>query len=215
MFDATRFQTIWQRLGSHDDGAMLFSQLLEAYQQPHRFYHTAAHIEACLHQLDFLQTLIQTEGARNETARPAEIEVALWFHDAVYVSKATDNEAQSARWAAQALHQSRVDATVIDRIVTMILATKHDRAPDTCDCALLLDLDLSILGQAPEHFAAYEQHIRSEYHWVPEEQYRTGRTAILKGFLTRSTLYHTPFFQERLEAQARWNLERSIIQLRG
>lgn len=205
MFDTTRFQTVWQSLGSHDDGVALFTQLLEAYRQPYRTYHTVAHVEACLHHLD---------RAQIEAERPAEVEVALWFHDAVYVPKAADNEAQSAFWATQALHQSGVSAAAIDRIAVMILATTHDRAPETHDCALLLDVDLSILGEAPEPFAVYEHCIRSEYHWLPEEQYRAGRAAILERFLARSTIYYTPFFRERLEAQARWNLERSIAKLR-
>lgn len=206
LFNATRFQTVWQRLGSEEDGVELFTQLLEAYRQSHRAYHTVAHIEACLHQLDVAQT---------QAEQPAEVEVALWFHDAVYALKAADNEAQSALWATKALHQSGVSAVVNDRIATMILATTHDRPPETHDCALMLDLDLSILGQPPEVFAIYEQQIRTEYRWVPEEQYRAGRVAVLEGFLARSTIYHTPFFQVRLEAQARWNLERSILTLRG
>lgn len=204
LFNATRFQTVWQRLGSEDDGVELFTQLLKAYRQPHRAYHTVAHIEACLHQLDVAQT---------QAERPDEIEVALWFHDAVYVPQASDNEAKSALWVAQVLHQSGVSATVIDRITTMSLATTHDRPPETHDCALLLDIDLSILGQPPESFAMYEQCIRREYDWIPAEDYRAGRVAVLERFLARSTIYYTPFFRARLEAQARWNLERSITAL--
>jgi predicted metal-dependent HD superfamily phosphohydrolase len=202
---------VWQRLGSNVDGVELFTHLLEAYRQPHRAYHTVAHIEACLYQLDGYQL----DVAQTQAERPAEVEMALWFHDAVYGLKAADNEAQSALWAAQALHQSGVSAVVSDRITTMILATTHDRPPETHDCALLLDIDLSILGQSPEAFAVYEQHIRTEYHWVTEKQYRAGRAAILEQFLARSTIYYTPFFQARLEAQARWNLERSIATLCG
>ncbi|MBW4473599.1 MAG: hypothetical protein KME45_24970 [Stenomitos rutilans HA7619-LM2] len=206
LFNATRFQTVWQRLGCEDDSAELFAQLLEAYRQPHRAYHTVAHIEACLHQLNVAAT---------EAERFTEVEVALWFHDAVYDLQATDNEAQSALWASQALQQSGVSAVVCDRITAMILATTHDRSPATHDGALLLDIDLSILGQAPKAFAVYEQHIRTEYHWVTEEGYRAGRSAVLERFLARSTIYYTPFFRERLEAQARWNLEQSIAALHG
>ncbi|XGV95609.1 MAG: hypothetical protein ACAF41_23055 [Leptolyngbya sp. BL-A-14] len=204
--DVTRFQSVWQQLGSQDDGAVLFTQLLEAYRQLHRAYHTVAHVEDCLRQLD---------AVHREAESAAEVEVALWFHDAIYDREATDNEAQSALWATQALHQSGVSAAVSDRIATMILATTHDRPPETPDCALLLDIDLSILGQSPETFAVYEDRVRREYHWVPEAEYRAGRAAILERFLTRSTIYYTSFFQARLEVQARLNLEQSIARLRG
>ncbi|PSB28445.1 N-methyl-D-aspartate receptor NMDAR2C subunit [Stenomitos frigidus] len=205
MLDPVRFQKVWQHFGGHD-GSALFTQLLEAYLQPHRAYHTATHLEACLRQFDLAQA---------EAEHPAEVEVALWFHDAVYVPNAVDNEAQSALWATQRLQQLGVSAVVIDRIAAMIVATKHDRLPEHHDCKLLLDIDLSILGQAPEPFDAYEQCIRREYAWVPKAQYCTGRAAILERFLQRSTIYYTSFFRERLEAQARQNLERSLTKLRG
>lgn len=206
MLDATRFQTLWQCLGSYDDSSVLFTQLLNAYLQPHRVYHTVSHLEACLQQLDL---------AQKEAERPAEVEVALWFHDAVYIPKAVDNEAQSSLWATQSMQQPGVSPVAIGRIATMITATKHDHAPETRDCELLLDIDLSILGQTPEQFATYEHCIRSEYSWLPEQQYRTGRVNILKSLLQRSTIYYTPFFQERLETQARHNLEQSIAKLCG
>ena len=205
MLDKTRFQNVWQRLGG-DDGSVVFTQLLEAYLQPHRTYHTISHIEDCLHQLDL---------AQNEAERPEEIEIALWFHDAVYMFNAVDNEEQSSLWATQTLHQMGVSFVAIGRIAAMIVATKHNQIPQTRDCELLLDIDLSILGQTPEQFAAYERCIRSEYSWIPEEQYRTGRVAILERFLKRPTIYYTQFFRERLQTQARQNLEQSIARLSG
>lgn len=215
MLEASRFQSVWQRLGSQDDGAMLFTQLLEAYVQPHRTYHTVSHVEDCLRQLDAAQSNgVQSNGVQKGAEHPAEVEVALWFHDAVYVPRAVDNEAQSALWARQVMHQSGMCSAVIDRIATMILATAHDRPPETLDCQLVLDVDLSILGQAQEPFAAYERCIRHEYNWVPEAQYCIKRAAVLERFLARSTIYHTPFFHERLEAQARRNLARSLAALR-
>jgi predicted metal-dependent HD superfamily phosphohydrolase len=205
MLGATRFQAVWQQLGSHDDGAVVFTELLEAYQQPHRVYHTVSHLEACLDQLYLAQA---------EAEQAAEVEIALWFHDAVYVLHAVDNEKQSALWATQRLQLLGANPDSIDRIAAMIMATTHDREPETRDCALLLDVDVSILGQAPEQFALYERDIRREYHTLPTAQYCSGRAAILKRFLQRPAIYYTPFFRERLETQARQNLERSIAKLR-
>ena len=77
----------------------------------------------------------------------------------------------------------------------------------------LVDIDLGILGQDAEQFAAYDQAIRREYHWVPEPQYRSGRAAVLRGFLARPNIYHTPTFRQRYEHQARCNLGAALRQL--
>lgn len=184
---------------------MVYHQLVEAYLQPHRAYHTLAHVQDCLKQLD---------NAREMAERSDEVEAALWFHDAIYNPQARDNEERSAAWARQALIQIGVGSEVAERITAMILMTRHDREPDTHDSALLLDVDLSILGQPWDVFSTYERHIRLEYSWVSEERYRAVRSTILEGFLQRPTIYHTRFFQMQLETQAKANLARSIITLR-
>jgi predicted metal-dependent HD superfamily phosphohydrolase len=206
MLDEVRFRRLWHRLGGRGDSSVPFAELLEAYCQPHRAYHNAAHLEDCFRQFD---------RAQDQADRPDEVEAALWFHDAVYDPHASDNEERSATWAAQALQGAGVNPDAVSRVAAMVVATKHDREPDTPDGGLLLDVDLSILGREPEVFAAYDRGIREEYSWVPEEHYRTGRAAILEGFLRRPAIYRTEFFRVRFEARARLNLERSIARLRG
>jgi predicted metal-dependent HD superfamily phosphohydrolase len=97
----------------------------------------------------------------------------------------------------------------------LILATKHQESTASGDEALLVDIDLSILGRDPVVFDRYEQSIRQEYRWVPEVAFREGRARILESFLNRPAVYRTALFAQRYEAQARENLSRSIRQLRG
>lgn len=203
MFQPDRLQQVLHRLGGQGSSKTLFSQLFAAYSQAQRAYHTVAHIEDCLVHLD---------RVRQQVDRVDEIEIALWFHDAIYDPRARDNEAQSADWAGRCLQEFGINSAAIDRVVTMILATRHQQVPPTCDCEWLLDIDLSILGRTPEQFAVYEDQIRQEYAWVPEDQYRSGRAAILSQFLNRPAIYCTRYFQS-LEGQARANLERSMARL--
>ena len=204
-FNEARFRALWQRLKARGDPARLFAQLASAYAEPRRAYHNAHHIADCLEQLDSARALAQ---------RPDEVETAMWFHDAVYDPRAKDNEARSAAWAVQALAEAEIANDNAERVAALILATKHDREPDGADGALLLDVDLSILGREPEAFAAYDRAIRKEYAWVPEADYRAGRAAILESFLRRPVIYRTEFFRNRLEAQARDNLQSCIARLR-
>ena len=81
--------------------------------------------------------------------------------------------------------------------------------------AMFLDMDLSILGAAPEVFDAYEAGVRHEYREVPDEAFRAGRAAILEGLLAREALYFSDWGRERFEAAAHQNLVRSIAKLRA
>jgi predicted metal-dependent HD superfamily phosphohydrolase len=95
------------------------------------------------------------------------------------------------------------------------MATQHQAGAAGGDAALMLDIDLSILGRVPEVFDRYEANIRQEYQWVPEADFRSGRLRILERFLRRAAVFQTAAFQARYEAQAWANLTRSISALRG
>jgi len=197
---------LWQTLGARPADPTLLASLVQHYAQPQRKYHTLEHLDACLAHFDTL---------RRHAQRPAEIEVALWFHDAVYEVGAVDNEARSADWAHAALTAAGVGTEVADRVHALVMATCHNVAPSTRDQEILLDADLSILGAPPPVFDAYEQQIRAEYAAVPQEAFRSRRIRILQQFLDRERIYHTQEFRAQREAQARANLTRSISRLKG
>jgi len=199
-----RWSDLWQRLGARSLPAPVFDELVQAYRQPHRAYHTLDHIQDCLNQFD---------AARQLAEHPHEVEFALWCHDVVYDPRASDNEAQSAAWATRVLRAAGVGDEVIARVTALILATQHHTLPDDPDAALMIDIDLSILGRPVAEFDRYEAAIRREYEWVPEPAYRQARLQVLERFTARPVIYLTAFFQERYEAQARFNLIRSIQQL--
>ena len=206
VLDRRRWTGVWNRLGAEGSGLSIFAILESAYTEPGRAYHTAAHIRGCLDQFDL---------SRLTAARPDEVEAAIWFHDAVYLPGAPDNEERSARLASTALAGGGVPAEAARRIADLVLATRHLTIPSQPDAALLCDIDLSILGRNPEAYDEFEQRIRQEYAWVPESAYRSGRTRILRGFLERPSLFQTDFFRERYEASARANLARAVKDLGG
>lgn len=63
------------------------NRLLAAYAARGRHYHTQQHLAECLDLFDQVAHL---------AAHPGAAAIALWFHDAVYVPQARDNEARSA-----------------------------------------------------------------------------------------------------------------------
>jgi predicted metal-dependent HD superfamily phosphohydrolase len=199
-----RWAAAWRELGAKADDA-LFHELLARYSEPHRHYHTVRHLEECFDALD---------AVRGEAQRPAEIELALWFHDAIYDVKSEDNERRSADWALESLADAGVPADVGERVHALVLATRHNAViPDTADARILVDVDLSILGAMRARFEEYERQVREEYKWVPEAAFVRARRDILERFLARPHIYETAHFRDVLEARARENLRRSIDRL--
>ncbi|WP_027057100.1 HD domain-containing protein [Mesorhizobium loti] len=187
----------------------LRTELSVLYKAEDRHYHNLAHIEAML---------ALAGEYRASLGDPEAVEAAIWFHDAIYDSKAKDNEARSAALAETRLAGS-TDGGRLSRISAMILATathqlpRFDDATATRDASLFLDMDLSILGAAPDAFDAFERAVRREYGWVEEPMWRAGRGAVLTGFLARPHIFHTQEFRQRFEPQARLNLARSLAAL--
>jgi predicted metal-dependent HD superfamily phosphohydrolase len=201
-----RWSILWSNLGARSEPDVVLEVLLQAYAGPQRAYHTFDHIIDCLARFDLSSLFAQN---------PLEVEAALWFHDVVYDPRAHDNEERSAAWAGDVLARGEVPVSCVDRIRSLILATRHQSPPDDADAALIVDIDLSILGRDPATFERYEQQIRKEYAHVPDEAFRQGRLAILESFLQRDLIYQTPLFREKYEAQARENLNGSIRRLRS
>ena len=162
------------------------------------------HLEACLGALADVRSLAE---------RPSEVEVALWFHDAIYDTHSSDNEKRSAEWAKQSAAAAGLTTDQVTRVSGLILATQHSAVPAGTDAMVLVDIDLGILGADIGRFEEYEAQIREEYTWVPEPLYRQGRQKILEEFAAREWIYCTDYFRAAYEDRARENIGRSIARL--
>jgi predicted metal-dependent HD superfamily phosphohydrolase len=199
-----RFGHLWKRMGAMDDGRRICDQLLQAWAEPHRHYHGLEHLRDCLEQLGSAPT---TEPDRDLA------ETALWFHDAIYLPRADDNEVRSAEWAARALMQAGAPEARAQEVSRLVRLTDHARPAEDAVGGLVCDVDLSIIGRPPAEFAEYEKQIRAEYDWVPEPLYRTRRAALLARLLAREPLFRSDHFRGLYEAAARRNLGRSLESL--
>jgi predicted metal-dependent HD superfamily phosphohydrolase len=199
-----RWQQLWARLGATPQRIPTLEPLLQAYRSTDRHYHNIGHILHCLGELDCLRPSCTNADA---------VELAIWYHDAVYDPKAKDNEKRSAELAAGAMQAAHLKSDLIGHVENLILATRHSAVPAEPDPQVLVDIDLSILGQPHESFAAYEHAIRKEYAHVPDGAFREGRSTILRSFLDRPTIYSTAPMRAKYESAARVNLSRSLSTL--
>ena len=198
-----RWQSLMRALALPDNGETWLA-LGKAYREPHRHYHTQAHIADCLEKFD---------GLRDQAGNPCAVELALWFHDAVYDPYRADNEQRSADWAVRFLRDSAASGELADRVSELILATRHAVVPADIDTAILIDVDLSILGADTARYDEFEAQVRREYRWVPMLLYRRKRTAILQSFLQRPRIFTSDLFFASYESTARRNLTVAIDHL--
>ncbi len=185
----------------HAAVTVLAGALHRAWCEPQRAYHTLQHLEECLVAFDAVQPQLQW---------PEAVLLALLFHDAIYEPERHDNEARSAEWAVDCLPRLAASPALTARVSALVMAT-HAHRPgqddeQSDDTALLLDIDLSILGSEARRFAEYEQQIRREYGFVPETQYRQARAQVMRGFARRDPIFQTAHFRAALEAAAHRNL---------
>lgn len=175
--------------------------LIAAYSAPGRYYHGLKHIEDCLGALT-------TVGDLSERDRAILVE-AIWWHDAVYDPTRPDNEEQSAILAEQ-----HVDPGISAEVGRLVRLTKtHEVSPSDRRGAVLISIDLSILGAESIIYDTYADAIRKEFAHVPDADYRFGRAKVLKRFLERQVIYPEASFAKRLDRMARENLAREIAAL--
>ena len=206
MSDIGHWVDAWRQLGVGDSPALrrLYGDVLGRYSEPHRHYHTHQHLAECFEKVREIISLAE---------HPAEVHVGLWFHDAIYDTQRHDNEARSADWARNVARELGATAESPQRIYDLIMFTRHAAEPVGIDAKVLVDADLSILGAQTERFQEYETQVRNEYAWVPEAMFRSTRARILKALLARAHLFSTAPFRARYGAQARRNLEHSLVNL--
>lgn len=189
-------------LGINEDiGDNLFEQLVARYASTSRYYHTLdGHIVACICEFSVVRDL---------AGDPIVAEAALWMHDAFYDTHCSTNEEGSACWAVEFFKEAGI-AFDFEKLIGLILMTKHHQPSNDRDALIVSDCDLAILGRDMEVFDEYERNIRREYEWVPEKIYRERRANLLEKFLERPEIYYTQLFHEKYETQARVNIARSV-----
>jgi len=190
--------------GGAGDASGWYDRLTTAYAEPQRHYHNQQHIAECLAEFDMACHLAK---------QPVAVELALWFHDAVYDPKAGDNEERSAEMAKQCLGECGMAEPLIETVTRLVMATKHHELATDIDVRLTMDVDLSILGRDEKRFFEYEEQIRLEYAWVPNSVFVAKRLEVLRRFLAHERIFSTDWFHDKYERHARRNLETSINRL--
>ncbi len=204
----SRFESLWQcnmLAGASDNSHNIFSIVQRCYQENHRHYHNDEHIDHCLELLEVAKTEMQLSDA---------VELAIWFHDVIYVIGASDNEERSVELFMQ-LSKGQLQEELRQHVSSLIMSTTHDRQPETIDERILVDIDLSSFGLSWDRFKEDGDNVRKEQSHLSDRDFFRKQMQFQESLLNRARFYCSDFFYEMFEATARENLSRHLDVLRA
>ncbi|WP_236567580.1 MULTISPECIES: metal-dependent phosphohydrolase [unclassified Nocardiopsis] len=196
---ATRLEAAWRDLaGTSPEAVAVGAELLGRWSEPHRRYHTLAHLEHTLRAADLL---------RDQARDPDRVRYAIWFHDAVYEGVAGRDEEEGARLAERLLPLTGAEPALVREVARLVGVTaSHRPSRWDADGAVVCDADLSVLAAPADEYLAYATAVRAEYPHVSDADFRSGRARVLRSLLSARHLFHTPFGRKHWEPRARVNV---------
>lgn len=206
-----RFQNLWNRCRiDRGDAASptqsisksdsVYLELIDYYNEPHRFYHTAGHIQMCLNQLDLAIHEIKDRDA---------VEMAIWFHDVIYEIDGSENELKSAAYFRN-LSDQVMTPEFRQKVYDMILTTIHHKNAPKGDACYVVDVDLSSLGMPWDSFKKDSEAIRKEKVNLSDQEFLECQHPFLQALLDRPRIFFTEFYGNLYESRARANIQRQL-----
>ena len=181
-------------------------RLLAARAEPHRRYHSVAHLRDILAGVEELADHADDADA---------VRLAAWYHDSVH-NGLPDDEERSAQRAEQELSRLGVAGPLVEEVARLVRMTvSHDPAPGDRNGEVLSDADLAALAVPCDSYRRNTAAIRAEYAHIPDEVFRRGRTQVLVGLLDGPGVFRTPSGRRRWEADAQRNLRAELAALGG
>lgn len=159
--------------------------LVDCYAQPHRVYHTLAHISYVVLEIERLLWDVSLDITQRDA-----VFFAGFYHDIVYDVKAADNEQQSAGYAYQSLTSLGWSSAFAGYVGDLICETAHKSPPESIAAKVLIDADLGILSEGWISYLQYAVDVRAEYSYLTDEQWCNGRLEFLERVINMPNIYY-------------------------
>ena len=183
---------------------MLENYIVNQYRG--RSYHNLSHINSCLKE--FNEYIDYAENNGLEPLHSKSIVFAILYHDIIMCTE--QNEHLSAERAYLDGMLLGLPEDLLNIAYKCIIATKHDSIPVNSFEKIMIDVDLSILGQSESIYKDYTLNIRLEYSHIPASIFYPKRKEILSNFLNRSSIFTLDYFKDKYEKAARYNIASEI-----
>jgi predicted metal-dependent HD superfamily phosphohydrolase len=214
--DISKLEAQWHAFFPRRDRdliAGIWAEVRDKYSEPQRFYHHLGHLVDLFEYWDRYYAHLH---------HPRVVGLVLVGHDVLYDIGAQDNEERSAVYTGERLERLGEDPATVSRVMELIRMTAVHACPrDDPDAALMLDMDMAIIGAPPNDYDRYAQAIEAEYSqiYAPEAFWRGRLSRFIDLLLQQPRLFKTDLFENALGPRARANLTREkqalLDRLRG
>jgi predicted metal-dependent HD superfamily phosphohydrolase len=170
---------------------MELSILTKHYNEPHRKYHNLTHIAK-------LFSITQRLNLQITVAQC----LAIWWHGAVYIPGAKDNEEKSVELMYEHSDYNHAAKAIAS---TIILDTKHHKATIK-ESEIVCDLDMFVFAEDDLAYNHYESNVMEEYvryFKITPEVYIKGRIKFLEQLQLTNIFNSEVFKQYEDKAQSR------------
>jgi predicted metal-dependent HD superfamily phosphohydrolase len=140
---------------------------------------------------------------------PDAVEMALWFHDAIYIPGSSENEKESAELFVRTVGD-HFRPLFIRKVYELILVTTHKEPAQECNKQFVADIDLSSFGVDWEEYLRDTKAVREEQDNSSDAVFYPAHTKFLNSLLGRPRIFGTEFFYGRYEHRARENITRFL-----
>ena len=183
----------------------MWQKVAAAYSANGRFYHTLTHIQHMFTIADQLQAV---------TTDFTAVQLAIWFHDAIYQLNAIDNEILSAD-LFMTLSESVIQPAIRQQVYQHIIATLHNGSQMLDhDSRYMVDIDLSSFGLPWEKFLQNSRHVREEMRHIPDEEFYPKQYRFQQSLLKHGRFYQTDYFFRNYEQSALNNIADYFVRLK-
>ena len=191
---AERFEIAWTSIGG-TNSKRIFNLVKANYDQG-RYYHNWQHIT---NFFDYKEAFIP------HIESSAEFDLAIFFHDVVYVPGAEDNEMKSIDFFVDCCQN--VNTQSIERVKQFIVATITQTSDDP-EIQYMVDMDLAGLAADVPIFDQTVRDLHKEFSMYAWDEFVQGQYQYLLRFVERESIYFTDEFRNALEDKALKNIER-------
>jgi predicted metal-dependent HD superfamily phosphohydrolase len=165
-------------------------------------FHNLDHIGDCVRRLDEVAPLLDDVDA---------VEMAIWFHDAIYEPGDPSNE-----WRSAELFLARSEGAkplFRRRVCALILTTRHATAARSRDRRFIDDIDLVGFAAPWDDFVHSGDLLRAEFAAHADAKYYASQAQFLTRLQQRSRFFATDYFHDKYEAHAQQNIRRLLDDL--